>query len=92
MSHSSIGTDPSFFKPHGATMRREIEESLQTLRRELGDAPRAFCFPWGKPGDTRPEAFTLIQQAGYYAAVTTSGGGSGGVARGLDRGPTLARW
>ena len=56
------------------TMKREIEISLQTLQRELGALPRAFCFPWGKPEDTPTEAFARVRQAGYYAAVTTSPG------------------
>lgn len=65
-----------------AVMRQEIYESLDALNRELGAHPRAFAFPWGKPGDISTAAVRLAQQAGYYAALSAYGGA---VKRGAPR-------
>lgn len=64
-----------------ATMRREIQQSLETLNRELGDRQRCFSFPWGGPADVSPLAVQAIRDAGYYAATTTT---HGAVRRGDD--------
>lgn len=52
----------------------ELTASLDDLDRELGKRPRAFSFPWGKPGDFSAEAITAAQQAGYTSAATAYGG------------------
>ena len=56
------------------TTRAELEESLAALNRELGERPRAFAFPWGKPGDFSAAAMDEVRRAGYYAAATACGG------------------
>jgi peptidoglycan/xylan/chitin deacetylase (PgdA/CDA1 family) len=57
-----------------AAIERELCESLATLNRELGERPRAFAFPWGKPENITAQAATAIQNAGYYAALSAYGG------------------
>ena len=52
----------------------EIRQSLASLRHELGDGERAFCFPWGRKENVTPAAVEAIRQAGFYAAVTTRPG------------------
>jgi peptidoglycan/xylan/chitin deacetylase (PgdA/CDA1 family) len=63
------------------TVTREITESQAALNRELGDRPRAFSFPWGKPKNITPVAIGAITAAGYYAAASAYGGAN---ARGAD--------
>jgi peptidoglycan/xylan/chitin deacetylase (PgdA/CDA1 family) len=57
-----------------ATMERELCESLAALNRELGERPRAFAFPWGKPQNIPASSPGAIGQAGYYAAASAYGG------------------
>lgn len=64
-----------------ATIERELRDSLAALQRELGDRPRAFAFPYGKPTDIARRALRGVQQAGYYAAVFAYGGAN---TRGTD--------
>jgi glycosyltransferase involved in cell wall biosynthesis/peptidoglycan/xylan/chitin deacetylase (PgdA/CDA1 family) len=52
----------------------EVRESLAMLNRELGEKPRAFSFPWGKPQDLSGYAIEIARQAGYYSAVSAYGG------------------
>jgi len=52
----------------------EIVSSLATLNRELGQKPRAFSFPWGKPADISDEALQMVRNAGYYTACSAYGG------------------
>lgn len=56
------------------TIRREIAESLCGIRQELGERPRCFSFPWGKPEDISDTALKALRESGYYAAVTTTPG------------------
>ncbi|HLG14439.1 MAG TPA: polysaccharide deacetylase family protein [Blastocatellia bacterium] len=56
------------------TIEREVRESLAALDRELGDRPRPFSFPWGKPEDISERARDAVKSAGYYAAVSAYGG------------------
>lgn len=56
------------------TVRREIRESLAQLNQHLGARPRAFSFPWGKPGDLSEGAIGEVQGAGCYAVASAYGG------------------
>ena len=59
------------------TVRDEVNGALATLNRELGARPRAFSFPWGKPGDLSAAAIKAVREAGHYAAVSAYGGVNG---------------
>ncbi|MDQ3812564.1 MAG: polysaccharide deacetylase family protein [Armatimonadota bacterium] len=52
----------------------EIKDGLAMLNQELGERPRAFAFPWGKPANITKRALEVVQEAGYYAAVSAYGG------------------
>lgn len=56
------------------TIEREVRYSLAMLDHHLGARPRAFAFPWGKPGDISDRAVAAIRDAGYYAAAFAFGG------------------
>jgi peptidoglycan/xylan/chitin deacetylase (PgdA/CDA1 family) len=56
------------------TIERELKESLRMLNEELGERPRAFAFPWGKPENIPAAAFESMARAGYYTAVSAYGG------------------
>jgi peptidoglycan/xylan/chitin deacetylase (PgdA/CDA1 family) len=71
-SHTIYHTNMGSAEP--ATIEYEVRESLAMLNRELGDKPRAFSFPWGKPQDLSEPAIEIARQAGYYAAVSAYGG------------------
>ena len=66
--HTNMG---SAEKP---TIEYEVKESLARLNRELGEKPRAFSFPWGKPQDLSNYAIEIVRQAGYGSAVSAYGG------------------
>lgn len=52
----------------------ELRDSLTTLNRELGERPRAFAFPYGKPRNVPLRAIGAARRAGYYAALSAYGG------------------
>jgi peptidoglycan/xylan/chitin deacetylase (PgdA/CDA1 family) len=56
------------------TIKREVEDSLMMLNHELGEKPRAFSFPWGKPQDMSEYAIEIAKGANYYSAVSAYGG------------------
>ncbi|MBI3649761.1 MAG: polysaccharide deacetylase family protein [Acidobacteria bacterium] len=68
INHTNMGSADT------ATIEREVAESLIMLNRELGEQPRAFSFPWGKPQDLSDYALEVAKRAGYYAAVSAYGG------------------
>lgn len=68
VSHANLGTADA------QTIHQEMSDSLTTLNRELGNRPRAFSFPWGKPADIACDAIRAAQKAGYYAAASAFGG------------------
>jgi len=68
VEHTSLGQSDE------ATVKRELQDSLATLKQELGERPRAFAFPFGKPRDISRQALQVVQQAGYYAALFAYGG------------------
>lgn len=49
----------------------EIENSKQTLAKQLGHAINHFCYPSGKYNDA---TITLVKNAGYLSATTVAGG------------------
>jgi peptidoglycan/xylan/chitin deacetylase (PgdA/CDA1 family) len=55
-------------------LETELQESLATLQRELGERPRAFAFPYGKPRNVPLRAIGAARRAGYYAALSAYGG------------------
>lgn len=64
------------------TVTLALHDSLTALNEHLGEAPRPFSFPWGKPGDINQFAIDEARRAGYYAAVSAYGGAN---SRGTDR-------
>jgi peptidoglycan/xylan/chitin deacetylase (PgdA/CDA1 family) len=57
-----------------SAIESEVEDSLAALNRELGEKPRAFSFPWGKPQDMCGYAIAIAKRANYYSAVSAYGG------------------
>jgi peptidoglycan/xylan/chitin deacetylase (PgdA/CDA1 family) len=49
----------------------EIRESRATITSVLGQAPRAFAYPNGKPADYNTMVSLLVRDAGFSCAVTT---------------------
>jgi peptidoglycan/xylan/chitin deacetylase (PgdA/CDA1 family) len=68
VNHANLGV------ANQQTIERELKESLSMLNRELGERPRAFAFPWGKPENIPAAAFESVAEAGYYTAVSAYGG------------------
>jgi peptidoglycan/xylan/chitin deacetylase (PgdA/CDA1 family) len=64
------------------TIECEVKDSLAALNRQLGEKPRAFSFPWGKPQDLSEYAIEVARQANYYSAVSAYGGAN---TRGTNR-------
>ncbi len=65
LNHPMLGKLPS------NKARYEIEQSKSILEQKLGHPISIFCYPYG---NYTPEIATLVQQAGYTAAVSTKGG------------------
>jgi len=61
-------------KAGAAEVESEITTSLRMLDQQLGQRPRPFSFPWGKPPDITDEALQAVRDAGYYAACSAYGG------------------
>jgi peptidoglycan/xylan/chitin deacetylase (PgdA/CDA1 family) len=60
--------------PSGAAAA-EIGGSFRELARRLGQPPRAFAYPNGRPGqDFGPEHVAMVRSAGFRVAVTTEAG------------------
>jgi peptidoglycan/xylan/chitin deacetylase (PgdA/CDA1 family) len=55
-------------------LERELHDSLTTLNDKLGERPRAFAFPYGKPRNVPVRAIGAARRAGYYAALSAYGG------------------
>ena len=55
-------------------LEEELKVSLTALNRELGERPRAFAFPYGKPRNVPVRAIGAARRAGYYAAFSAYGG------------------
>ncbi|MDB5358200.1 MAG: hypothetical protein JWN24_4653 [Phycisphaerales bacterium] len=68
VNHTNLGAADA------STIHREMSDSLATLNRELGNRPRAFSFPWGKPVDIPCDAMNSARGIGYYAAASAFGG------------------
>ncbi len=68
INHTNMGSADK------AAVEREVEDSLTALNRELGEKPRAFSFPWGKPQDLSAYAIEVAKRANYYSAVSAYGG------------------
>jgi len=54
--------------------RRELAECKTQLERVLGQSVSALAYPYGAPGDFTEDTVSLAREAGFTAAVTTSGG------------------
>lgn len=58
--------------------RREIADDRAALASILGEAPRYFAYPNGKPGeDYLPKHVEMVREAGYEAACSTAWGSTG---------------
>lgn len=52
----------------------ELEQSKQIIERELGETVRFFAYPYGDESAAGPRDFTIAQNAGFEASVTTRKG------------------
>lgn len=66
--HADMGALPQ------EKLQSELADSLAMLNRELGERPRAFAFPYGKPRNAPLRAIGAARRAGYYAALSAYGG------------------
>lgn len=71
-SHTVNHADMGALEAEG--IESELHDSLAALKRELGDRPRAFAFPYGKPRNVTAYAVEAARRAGYYAALAAYGG------------------
>jgi peptidoglycan/xylan/chitin deacetylase (PgdA/CDA1 family) len=53
---------------------KELLESLDVLRRELGQDRTIFAYPYGKRINMTPERLELVKKAGYIACLSAYGG------------------
>ncbi len=61
-------------KLDAAEARREMAESAEAVRRELGVPARHFCYPIGDAASAGPREFALAAELGFVSAVTTRPG------------------
>jgi peptidoglycan/xylan/chitin deacetylase (PgdA/CDA1 family) len=54
--------------------RVEVFDSRRMIEAACGRAPRAFAYPNGRPEDYSPAIQTLVREAGFTCAVTTTFG------------------
>jgi peptidoglycan/xylan/chitin deacetylase (PgdA/CDA1 family) len=54
-----------------AEKREEIRGSLERVGEELGDSPKVFAYPTGRPGDYDNEDMEELRQAGFNMAFNT---------------------
>lgn len=67
-------THPRLAKLDALEARREMADSAEALRRELGVAARHFCYPVGDPASAGSREFALAAELGFASAVTTRPG------------------
>jgi len=66
---------PILTKLEGAAAREEIEGSFDWVRRTIGEAPKSFAYPNGRPGrDFDATHVAMVRDAGFELAVTTAWG------------------
>lgn len=58
----------------GEEAHTEVVESRRMIEAACGRAPRAFAYPNGRPEDYSPTIQTLVREAGFTCAVTTTFG------------------
>jgi peptidoglycan/xylan/chitin deacetylase (PgdA/CDA1 family) len=54
--------------------RADVEGCAAHLEREIGERPRLFAPPNGRPGDYNDEVIATLREAGFAGAVTMVGG------------------
>ena len=57
-----------------AEVRGELEESRDTLRKELGIEKLLFAYPYGGKHNITPEALAEVRRAGYVGCLSAYGG------------------
>jgi peptidoglycan/xylan/chitin deacetylase (PgdA/CDA1 family) len=57
-----------------ATVRRELADSLEDIRREVGAASVLFAYPYGGRDNMTPERLALVKEAGYAGCLSAYGG------------------
>lgn len=75
LTHADLG------RLDGDAAARELGESREILRRELGESPTLFSFPYGAPHRMTPASRARVRDAGYRCCLSGYGGT---VARGDD--------
>jgi peptidoglycan/xylan/chitin deacetylase (PgdA/CDA1 family) len=68
VSHIDCAAEPE------AIVRRELDASLEALRKELGNGDYAFAYPYGGRQHMTPERLALVREAGYSACLSAYGG------------------
>jgi peptidoglycan/xylan/chitin deacetylase (PgdA/CDA1 family) len=63
-------THPSLGRVDEEQARREIFGCMSSLSQQLGERPRTFCYPNGQPSDFKPFLPGIVEDAGFYGAVT----------------------
>lgn len=56
------------------TLRRELDESRDTLRERLGIESPLFAYPFGKRADITAEGIQAVREAGYRGCFSAYGG------------------
>jgi len=54
--------------------RADVEGCTAHIEREIGERPRLFAYPNGRPDDYDEDVIAALRRAGYTGAVTTVGG------------------
>jgi peptidoglycan/xylan/chitin deacetylase (PgdA/CDA1 family) len=68
VSHPSLGHE------NEARVVAEVDESVKRIRSEIGAAPLAFSYPYGRPEDITDAVAGAVREAGCLGAVTTTSG------------------
>ena len=53
---------------------QELQRSTQTLRRELAEPSRVFCYPTGRTSDFGKREIDMLKDLGYIGAMTAEAG------------------
>lgn len=57
-----------------AVLRQELQDALETIRRELCTQEVFFAYPYGDRDDITPEAMQLVRDVGYAGCLSAYGG------------------
>jgi len=58
-------------KLHRSSAKKEILDSWETLKKELANPLKVFCYPTGRTLDFGPREIGILKEAGFLGAVAT---------------------